>query len=66
MSHTIEVSDEQIFQLQALLEEGIKRTHEELRRTENYNYREMLRHNLNLMEKLMKLVETAEMTAQVA
>jgi hypothetical protein len=64
MSHTIELSDEELFQLQALLEDGVRRTHDELRRTENYNYREILRHNLDIMEQLTKLIETAERTAQ--
>jgi hypothetical protein len=59
MVHTIELTDEELSELQAEVEGEWNHWHEELRRTENFEYRESIRRHLATIDKLRKLVDKA-------
>jgi hypothetical protein len=60
MSHSIELSDEELAELDRLLQEGLEEARGELRRTENFRYHESVLHNVHLIEGMLETVRKAE------
>ena len=60
MNHMVSLSDEELSELDQILIRESSRTHVELRRTSNRNFREHVRHHLDVVEEIRKRIETAQ------
>ena len=58
MSHKIELSDEELAELDELLSESLKETLSELHHTDSRAYRDYVKHTLSLIEKLLKIPDS--------
>ena len=56
MQHTLLVSDEDLAELESLLRSELKDAHSELRRTRNPQFREQIRHRMELAEHLLGVI----------
>ncbi|MCY2929762.1 MAG: hypothetical protein NTV86_09770 [Planctomycetota bacterium] len=53
MSHKIELTDEELAALEQLLEQELRTSLVELRHTHNIDYKERVRHNVGLLQRLV-------------
>ena len=60
MKHTIEFTDQELAELETLLKGGLEDVHAEIRRTENFAFREHLDDQLKSIQSLLAAVHRAE------
>jgi hypothetical protein len=60
MSHSITLSDDELKELDELLTSALKSSLLELHRTEAFAYKDYVKRNVQLIERLLKVVQSAE------
>ena len=62
MSHNIKLSDDELRELDELLTSTQKSSLAELHRTDSFEYKEHIKLNMKVIEKLLKVIQSAEHT----
>jgi hypothetical protein len=65
MAYELRLTQEELDELRQSLRCDLDETHDELRRTRNIEYKEQVKHHLGVIDRLMKMVETARCAEHV-
>jgi hypothetical protein len=60
MAHELRLSDEELAELGRILQRELDTTRGELRRTRNLDYKEEVRHRMEMTDRLRRIIETAK------
>jgi hypothetical protein len=66
MSHRIELSDDELGELDELLTSALKSSLWELHRTKSLEYKDYVKRNVQLIERMLKVVQSAEQVPPAA
>jgi hypothetical protein len=64
MSHNITLSDDELHELDELLTSALASSLHELHHTENFQYKDYVKGNVKLIERMLKVVQSAEHVPQ--